>query len=539
MLGLEEDELLGRHWRTTVHPDDAGRVQEAYQGAAREGRGYVELRALRHDSTIVYQALVVSSIQDEQGAVIGYHCLRHDISGYKRDQEVLMLAVESAPNGLLMLNSDGRIRSVNRAAEELFGYSRIELTGEKVEMLLPQRLRGVHTGHREAFVASHSLKAMMGRDLLGLRKDGTEVPVQVFLNRIETDTGELMLCTVVDITERLQHQQQLEMAKHAAESANRAKSDFLARMSHEIRTPMNLIMGMNTLLLESTLNDKQRHYIEIAHRNVRRLLRLINGILDLSKVEAGQLAFEATPFDLKEMVENCAATISSAIEQKGLRFEMALDADVWRYWVGDPERLQQVLLNLIGNAVKFTAHGRIAVRVRSESNEHGKRGLKFEVVDTGCGIPPGKTRMIFEAFQQADGAMDRRYEGTGLGLAIARTLVEMMAGKIWVEERSEPGAKFVFTAYFPPSTEQAVREKVIAAMSKPVLGAVGGRHTDSAGRGQSRERDSAGGLPRESFSGRRFRLERRRGGGTPAAGNLRPDPHGYPDAGDGRLCGDA
>ena len=472
MLGVNEGDLLGRHWRSTVHPDDHGRAQAAYDQAETSGRGYVELRALRHDSTIVYQALTVSAIRDEGGSLTGYHCLRHDITGYKRDQEMLGLAVESAPNGLLMLNDEGRIRSVNRAVENLFGYTRTELAGRTMETLLPERLRGRHLVHRETFIASHSLKAMVGRDLLGLRKDGVEIPVQVYLNRIETDTGELILGTIVDIAERVRQEQQLKLAKHAAESANRAKSDFLARMSHEIRTPMNLIMGMNTLLLESPLNDKQRQHLEISDRNVRRLLRLINGILDLSKVEAGKLTFEAIPFDLKEVVEACAATISSAIEQKGLQFEISLDPDVWRYWIGDAERLQQVLLNLIGNSVKFTAEGKIAVRVRSESGEHGKQGLKFEVVDTGCGIPTGKTAMIFEAFQQAQGSMDRSYEGTGLGLAIARTLVETMSGRIWVEERKGPGSKFVFTVYFPPGTEEAVRERRLAAVSAAVVGAV-------------------------------------------------------------------
>ena len=472
MLGLEEADLLGRHWRSTVHPEDHGLVQAAYHQAESKGRGYAELRALRHDSTIVYQALTVSGIRDEGGALTGYHCLRHDITGYKRDREMLMLAVESAPNGLLMLNDEGQIRSVNRAVEKLFGYTRNELAGRAVETLLPERFRGGHLIHREAFIASRSLKAMAGRDLLGLRKDGVEIPVQVYLNRIETDTGELILCTVVDIAERVRHEQQLQLAKHAAESANRAKSDFLARMSHEIRTPMNLIMGMNALLLESPLNDKQREYLEISHRNVRRLLRLINGILDLSKVEAGKLVFEAAPFDLKEVVEGCAATISSAIEQKGLQFEILLDPDVWRYWIGDAECLQQVLLNLIGNSVKFTTYGKIAVRVRSESGDHARRGLRFEVADTGCGVPPDKVAVIFEAFQQAQGSMDRSYEGTGLGLAIARTLVEKMSGRIWVDERTGPGSKFVFTAYFPMGTEKAVRERMLVDSSAPVARAV-------------------------------------------------------------------
>ena len=387
--------------------------------------------------------------------------LRPDISGYEREREALVLAVECAPSGLLILDSAGQIQSVNRAVEKLFGYTRQELAGCSVETLLPERLGSRHLGHREARESSETSQA--GRDLLGLRKDGAEIPLQVFLNRIETDTGDRILCTIIDIAERVRYQEQLELAKRAAESANRAKSDFLARMSHEIRTPMNLIMGMNALLLESPLNDKQRQHVEISYRNLRRLLRLINGILDLSKVEAGKLTLEAAPFDLDDVLRECVATMSSAIEQKRLQCEMSIDPRVPRHWIGDAERLQQVLLNLIGNAIKFTARGEIKVMVRSESGQQGQLGLRFEVTDTGCGVPPDKSAMIFEAFQQAEGSMDRPYEGTGLGLAIARTLVEMMSGSIWLEPAPGPGSKFVFTVFFSPATKAAVLNRKSAA----------------------------------------------------------------------------
>jgi signal transduction histidine kinase/HPt (histidine-containing phosphotransfer) domain-containing protein len=265
---------------------------------------------------------------------------------------------------------------------------------------------------------------------------------------------------------------QLEVAKQAAEAANSAKSDFLARMSHEIRTPMNLIMGMNALLLESPLNEKQKQHVEISHRNVRRLLRLINGILDLSKVEAGELSFEAVPFDLNEVLKECAATISAAIERKGLELEIFVDLSAGRYWLGDAERLQQVLLNLIGNSIKFTAEGRIEVRVRSESGAGEEKGLRFEVADSGCGIPQDKAAMIFEAFQQVDGSINRPFEGTGLGLAIAKTLVERMSGAIWVDQSYKPGAKFVFTVFLPAAEESALRKKISGSASAQVTGGV-------------------------------------------------------------------
>jgi CheY-like chemotaxis protein/HPt (histidine-containing phosphotransfer) domain-containing protein len=231
---------------------------------------------------------------------------------------------------------------------------------------------------------------------------------------------------------------------------------------------MNLIMGMNTLLLASALDEKQKQHVEVSNRNVRRLLRLINGILDLSKVEAGNLSFAEVPFDLTEVLKECAATISSTIERGGLQLETFIDLHIWRYWIGDAERLQQVLLNLIANAVKFTAQGRIALIVRPETGAHGEKGLRFEVDDTGCGVPADKEAIIFEAFQQAEGSLNRSYEGSGVGLAIARTLVERMAGRIWLERKSEPGARFIFTTFLAPTTEQAVYAKLAAITAAKV-----------------------------------------------------------------------
>jgi len=466
MLGCQREDLIGRGWRQSIHPDDHSRVEKAY-GLARNGTpGYAEARVCSGGG-IRYLALTVTRRLDEHGQLAGFHCLRLDISEHRREQEGLALAVESAPNGLLMLNEAGQILMANVAVSKLFGYTQQELLGQTVEVLVPKRLRERHVGHREAFNRHPSIRSIGARDLTGIRKDGAEVPLQVHLGTVETPSGRLTLCTVIDIGERIRYEEQLELAKRAAETANQAKSDFLARMSHEIRTPMNLIMGMTALLLESNLDQRQREHLEISYRNVKRLLRLINRVLDLSKVEAGELILEAIPFDLKEVLSEAVSTISPAIERKGLGFTLSIDPQLWPYWVGDAERLQQVLLNLMGNAAKFTAAGWIELKVRPTARNGSGDGIHFEVSDTGCGVPPDKIDVIFESFQQADEAINRQYEGTGLGLAIAKSLVRMMGGDIWVVRKDGPGATFAFNAFFPRTTQESVRGREAVARKRP------------------------------------------------------------------------
>jgi CheY-like chemotaxis protein/HPt (histidine-containing phosphotransfer) domain-containing protein len=270
----------------------------------------------------------------------------------------------------------------------------------------------------------------------------------------------LLKSVTEDVKELNRAIEEAREARDRAESSNRAKSDFLARMSHEIRTPMNLILGMNALLLEDNLDARQRKHVEISHRNARHLLRLINTILDLSKVEAGQLALETAPFDLNEVLEESVATMADAVERKGVRLSLNAARGIWPYRVGDAERLHQVLLNLLGNAIKFTAEGSIDLSVRPEESAADGDSVRFEVSDTGCGIPKGQEELIFQAFQRAEGAIGRTYEGTGLGLSIAKNLVEMMGGTIWVEHREGPGATVVFTASLPRATQNAVTSRL-------------------------------------------------------------------------------
>jgi PAS domain S-box-containing protein len=387
----------------------------------------------------------------------GSHAARSESLAERRFRQLL----EAAPDAILEVNAAGKIVLVNETAEKMFGYSREELLGLSVETLVPEAMRGTHSQHRHSYTSQPVMRPMgIGLELKAQKKDGTLIPVEISLSPNPVDDELRVIALVRDISARKEAEDrlkavqekyteelaaknlQLEARNRDVEKANRLKSEFLASMSHELRTPLHTIIGFSELLteeLEGPLTPKQKRFIGHILQDSRHLLELINEILDLSKIEAGKLELQLSPFEFPLCLDEVLAGIQQQAAAKEIKLESrgGFQGSVF----ADRLRVKEILYNLLSNAVKFTPNGG---QVWVESHVRENR-LETTVGDSGMGISPDELQSIFDKFYQVGSTTKGTREGTGLGLPIARKLVELHGGKIWVESKPGEGSRFSFT----------------------------------------------------------------------------------------------
>ena len=361
---------------------------------------------------------------------------------------------------IIATDLDGTIRLFSKGASTLLGYSPAEMIGKCNILSLHLAEELDHYGKKVSGVSGTSLHDMKvfdqfvkqkhsrAQEWFYVCKDGTHLPMSLSVTSLYNPDGRVAgyLFTAMDMTLQKQMERELIHSKEVAEAANASKGDFLARMSHEIRTPMNGIVGMASLLQKTAVDMKQHNYTDKLLASANTLLRLINDILDFSKIDAGKLRLEEIHFNLEDILGNIANVVGIQAEKKGLEFLFQIDPEVTYDLIGDPLRMGQVLMNLAGNAVKFTDQGEIVISVTLDERLSDTVMLRFSVRDSGIGMQQEQISLLFSAFSQADDSITRKYGGTGLGLAICKQLTELMGGRIWVESEPGKGSTFIFTA---------------------------------------------------------------------------------------------
>ncbi|MBF0194642.1 MAG: response regulator [Magnetococcales bacterium] len=461
-------------WKSRVHPDDREVATRFCITSTQKGEDHdFEYRAISAQGNTVWVRDVVTLVR-KNGEVTGLRGFFIDITEQKQGEielhktmdlllknEKQLQAILSNTSAMVFLKDlEGRYILINKRFEELFNLKNKNVINKTDFELFPNTI-AQKLYENDLTVLEHGKSLEIEEVIYHNDKYHTYISVKFPLYN-EDNTIFAIGGIATDITDRKRAEDDLCEAKQNAELANRAKSQFLAAMSHDIRTPMNAILGMGEVLADSGLNEEQMQHLEVLTHAGEGLLALINDILDLSKIEAGQLQLDTVSFSLPDLILSTVQILKQRATQKSLELIYHIDHDCNKAVVGDPQRLQQVLLNLLGNSIKFTEKGKITLEVKS----HFADRILFEIEDTGIGISPKMLSAIFQPFTQADNSITRRFGGSGLGLSICNHLVEQMGGTIQVESEVDKGSNFSFTARLPRSTGN-LADQILTQVTRP------------------------------------------------------------------------
>jgi PAS domain S-box-containing protein len=389
----------------------------------------------------------------------------------KQESEKVRAIVDNVLEGIITINDRGTIQTFNGAAEQSFGYKADEVIGQNVSMLMPSPHSESHDSYLQHYRETASRNVIgTNREVLGMRKDGTTFPIALSISEVAVGENKLFIGLARDISVQKEKEEELRLAKERAEAANKTKSEFLANMSHELRTPLNGVLGMTRLLLEASLNEEQHNLADTVLRSSTNLLEIVNDILDLSKIEAGEMRLEQIGMDPAYLLLSVVDALAPIAKEKHLSLIRTYEKEKLPYLIGDPTRFIRILTNLIGNAIKYTDAGNVEIHASCKRIDETHAEFHCGVKDTGVGIPHDKLDAIFEKFVQADTSTTRKYGGTGLGLAITKQLVELMNGKIGVESEVGTGSTFWFT--IPFEIADALHEDKSIRRERALLGTI-------------------------------------------------------------------
>jgi PAS domain S-box-containing protein len=465
LLQLGETEASAAIQKADREAWDSGSSQVILKLRSRqEGNGGPEEESFWRSNRFVVRGtewgdLIVSLAEDVTGPLRTEGALRGS-------EELFRLVWEQSYDAMRLIDEHGTIVAVNAAFCRQVGRPREEIEGQPLWSLYEE----IPEEQRQAFLASLAAGSQPPlEEHYFVRPDGRTIWNEVSYAPIQiARRGRLILSVFRDITERKRYQEELLAAKEAAESADRVKNEFLTNVSHEIRTPMQAILGLCDTMLETDLSPGQRELLASTRESAEALHRMLDELLDFSRFEAGGMTLDPAPFDPREILEKLQRAFAPRASSRGLRLELRTDSDLPGLLVGDAFRLRQVLMNLVGNAIKFTENGSVRLEVAVLARTPERVRLRFQVIDTGVGIPPGKQSEIFRPFVQADGSTARRHGGAGLGLSISMRLVELMGGHL-VCASDGAGSTFSFAVDFPVAAAAARRPlRVLAVEDNPV-----------------------------------------------------------------------